>query len=105
VQLSQEVATRWQKWRAGHNGGQVMNHVSRSNRILYNCLATQQILYPHISLTLNIRRTSPIRLLDLGLVDRAMRKLIHLGILELPRRHLVVKQQIDLTERPSFRLW
>ena len=28
VQLSQEVATRWQKWRAGHNGGQVMNHVS-----------------------------------------------------------------------------
>ena len=65
----------------------------------------QQILHPHISLTPNIRRTSHIRVLDLGLVDGAMRKLIHLGILELPRRHLVVEQQIDLTERPSFRLW
>ena len=30
---------------------------------------------------------------------------VDLGVLELSRRHLVVKEQIDLTERAILRLW
>lgn len=42
------------------------------------------------------------RLLDFRIVDGPVRELVYLGVLELPRRHLVLEQQVDLAEGAAF---